>query len=113
MRNDSNAFPHQELLYFWNHWSTLIWLWFRDYLSDRYHFVSFKGESSVVLPVLSGVPQGPGSILGPLLFLLYVNRVSAYFHLHSDDFKLLRSEMDVDLQFYNEIWNALVTGVLV
>ena len=45
--------------------------WFTDYLSDRHQRVTTLGETSQSLPVLSGVPQG--SILGPLLFLVYVN----------------------------------------
>ena len=46
-------------------------MWFKGYLSDRYQRVTVLGESSEVLPVLSGVPEG--SILGPLLFLVFVN----------------------------------------
>ena len=45
--------------------------WFEDYLSGRYQRVTVMGITSEPLPVLSGVPQG--SILGPLLFLVYVN----------------------------------------
>ena len=40
--------------------------WFEDYLSDRRQRVTMMGESSIKLPVLSGVPQG--SIMGPLFF---------------------------------------------
>ena len=45
--------------------------WFRSYLSGRIHRVVLDNESSDVLPVTSEVPQG--SILGPLLFLIFIN----------------------------------------
>ena len=45
--------------------------WFCSYLSVRRHRVTVLGATSEDLPVTSGVPQG--SILGPALFLLYVN----------------------------------------
>ena len=45
--------------------------WFRSYLTDRRQRVTVLGTTSNTLPVSSGVPQG--SILGPALFLLYVN----------------------------------------
>ena len=61
-----------------------------SYLKGRFQYTSFDGENSEKLQVKYGVPQG--SILGPLLFLLYINDLmncyrgpNTNFILYADD----------------------------
>ena len=65
--------------------------WFKSYLTNRTQNVNFDGNHSSMLPVTTGVPQG--SILGPLLFIIYMNgihRACEHFHpiLFADDTNL-------------------------
>jgi hypothetical protein len=47
--------------------------WFENYLFDRSQFVEFESNTSMKRNISCGVPQG--SILGPLLYLIYVNDI--------------------------------------
>ena len=72
-------------------------LWFKSYLTDRKQFVSIKNKSSPLLNIFLGVPQG--SILGPLLFLIYINDLplsSSFLSLlFADDTTLLLSHDNI------------------
>ena len=67
-------------------------MWFSSYLKNRSQFVSILGFDSATKPINHGVPQG--SVLGPLLFLIYINDLhnaiknSKVFHF-ADDTNLL------------------------
>ena len=69
-----------------------------NYMSNRYQRVVLNGQSSSWLDVNAGVPQG--SILGPLLFLIYINdlpeRLKTDAKLFADDTSLFSTVIDID-----------------
>ena len=70
--------------------------WFRSYLFNRSQCVEVNGSRSDFLEITCGVPQG--SILGPLLFLLYINdmhiSVKCGLSLYADDSALFYAHKD-------------------
>lgn len=77
--------------------------WFSSYISGRLQTVVVNGYKSETVNISSGVPQG--SILGPLLFILYVNDIdrcfqNSHFLMYADDIKIynvIKNDTDADL----------------
>ena len=72
--------------------------WFFNYLNGRTQFVSVNGKNSSLKTILCGVPQG--SVLGPILFLLYINDLpnatNFFSSLFADDTFFLKSSPYLD-----------------
>ena len=90
--------------------------WFKSYLAQRKQFVSIQGESSGKLPLKYSVPQG--SILGPLLFIIYINDIPninkfAKFILYADDANIIITGSHVSeiAVIYEELVSNLVKWV--
>lgn len=70
------------------------WKWFMSYLTNRSHYVEIENRRSHELPCSIGVPQG--SILGPLLYIIYVNDFSnKNCIMYADDTSLLVSSNSI------------------
>ena len=76
--------------------------WVKGFLDNRHQSVIVNGSSSEPIPVSSGVPQG--SVLGPLLFLIYINdlhmNVKSKVRLFADDTALY---LTISISFQSEI----------
>ncbi len=115
--------PHVLLL---EHLQTLnlnkyLLSWLKSYLLERKQFVGIEGYNSSSLHALSGVPQG--SVLGPLLFIVYINQVTnvisqtSKLNMFADDMALYRVITSVndylELQNdINEVYNFLSSKLL-
>jgi hypothetical protein len=72
--------------------------WFQSYLSNRFQFVQLEDHKSDKLLIKCGVPQG--SILGPLLFLIYINDIATVSDIlniimFADDTNLFASDVSL------------------
>jgi len=87
-----DSIPHERLLY------GQLLLWFRNFLTNRKQWVLIRGSYSDWSPVISGVLEG--SILGPIMFLIYVNDipniVTTTAKLFADDTKIYRQINNVE-----------------
>ena len=103
--------PHRRLLYKLDYYgirgSTHKWitLW----LSARFQKVVLDGQASDPVPVLSDVPQE--SVLGPVLFLIFINDISenirSSVRLFADDCVLYRNiESPMDCQILQDDLNS-------
>jgi len=79
--------------------------WIKDFLVDRNQRVVINGMKSLPALVLSGIPQG--SVLGPLLFILFVNDmpdvVKSHIQMFADDTKLYRADQNEARQLQDDI----------
>ena len=84
--------PHRRLVYKLEQYGIKgdLLLWIKNFLHDRQQRVTIGDSSSDWTPVSSGIPQG--SVLGPILFLIYINdlpgAIDCRIKFFADDAKL-------------------------
>ena len=95
--------------------------WFRSYLTKRSQYVECNGVSSSIKEIETGVPQG--SILGPLLFIIYMNDIHTVsdnlnFILYADDTTLsspmcsFTSQCNDNIEFVSVLTNSELNSLV-
>ena len=105
---------HDILLSKLNHYDIrgVAFDWFKSYLSGRTQYATIDNEGSEIQTIKYGVPQG--SILGPLLFLIYINDLSrsitnSKIHHFADETNLLHASSslkDINKKINFDLSNA-------
>lgn len=96
-----DTIDHHILLYKLEYYGFrgIVLEWFKNYLTNRKQYVSYQSVNSELQDIKCGVPQG--SILGPLLFILYMNDITSTssmleFILFADDTTILYSHPEIE-----------------
>ena len=109
-----NPSAMQIILEYWG-FGTSARLLINSYLNDRLQFVEIQGRKSDMKQIGIGVPQG--SILGPLLFIIYTSKLYSSIkqfsvHTYADDVQIYSGFKSCDFQNTTDILNTEISNFL-